>query len=243
MLNTVINTTLKVVRMFNFRNQKIRNQYKWRLKNLISYQYLRNKKLFFFVIIGANDGTTGEIIYDIAMKENLSGICVEPIADIHQELTKAYKENINVKCINAAIHSTKKSIKMYKVKPGTNYPNWAHGINSFKKNHLLKAKVSESDILEEEVMCYSLSELFEKENILKIDYLQIDVEGYDFEVLKMLDFSKYKPEIIRFEDTSLSRNEVNRAYNLLEDNGYSLWRMESDTVAVLLNKPGWNWQD
>ena len=36
-------------------------------------------------------------------------------------------------------------------------------------------------------------------NITNIDYLQIDTEGFDSEIIKMIDLSKFKIKTIRFE--------------------------------------------
>ena len=36
-------------------------------------------------------------------------------------------------------------------------------------------------------------------NITQIDYLQMDTEGFDREIIKMIDFTKYKIKTIRFE--------------------------------------------
>jgi hypothetical protein len=32
-----------------------------------------------------------------------------------------------------------------------------------------------------------------------VDLLQVDTEGYDYEIIKMIDFDWYKPNIIHFE--------------------------------------------
>ena len=44
-----------------------------------------------------------------------------------------------------------------------------------------------------------MQELFKQQGITHIDYLQIDTEGYDSEILHMMDYSSLKPQIIRFE--------------------------------------------
>lgn len=57
------------------------------------------------------------------------------------------------------------------------------------------------------------------------DILSIDIEGYDYKVLKMLDFDKYKPTVIIVEmlDRVWCRNENDNIYNLLIDNGYKFY--------------------
>ena len=44
-------------------------------------------------------------------------------------------------------------------------------------------------------------------NYNSIDLLQIDTEGFDYEVLKMFDFNTYRPVIIQYEHFHLSMEE------------------------------------
>ena len=57
----------------------------------------------------------------------------------------------------------------------------------------------------------------------KIDFLNIDVEGADFEVLQSLDFNKYSPELICIEviEKNLENSDV---FNFLHKNRYKkIW--------------------
>ncbi len=46
------------------------------------------------------------------------------------------------------------------------------------------------------IKAISFVEMSKENNIEKIDFLQIDCEGYDFEILKNIDFEKFSPSII-----------------------------------------------
>ena len=58
----------------------------------------------------------------------------------------------------------------------------------------------------------------------KFEYLNVDVEGFDFEALDSLDFSKYRPKLISIEihGFDLNNPSLNRVYKLLIEKGYSL---------------------
>ena len=62
----------------------------------------------------------------------------------------------------------------------------------------------------------------------KIDFLNIDAEGHDLEVLKSLDFKKYLPEVICIEifpDQGNFKNfnlKMTPEYNFLINKGYQL---------------------
>ena len=66
----------------------------------------------------------------------------------------------------------------------------------------------------------------------KINLLQIDVEGFDYEVIKIFDISKSKPGMIVFESSHLSETDYRSCLNLLAENGYSTKKMGRNTAAM-----------
>ena len=58
----------------------------------------------------------------------------------------------------------------------------------------------------------------------KIDFLTIDAEGHDFEVLESLDFERYQPQLIAVEthQERLEAVEQERLFGFLTERGYSL---------------------
>ena len=83
----------------------------------------------------------------------------------------------------------------------------------------------------------------------KVDFLSIDVEGYELEVLKGFDLKKYSPKVIviEFLDLSLKKLEVvnfkiqnvldSPVYKYMTDNNYTLvnW-FHSDLLFVSKNQ-------
>lgn len=76
-------------------------------------------------------------------------------------------------------------------------------------------------------------ELIEIYDVSRIDLLQIEVEGYDCEVIKMIDFRKINPSIIKYEHASLSNNDRTEAHTILKSNGYELFNQGEDSIGVL----------
>lgn len=70
-----------------------------------------------------------------------------------------------------------------------------------------------------------------------IDFLTIDVEGWDFKVLKSIDFSKYRPRVILIEvlATSLADIEKEHTTNYLLSLGYSFYAKSINTVFFIDN--------
>ena len=65
-----------------------------------------------------------------------------------------------------------------------------------------------------------LDTLLERHGISRIDLLVIDTEGHDFEILRALDFTRFRPVLLMFEHQHLSANDKAAAYALLETHGY-----------------------
>jgi hypothetical protein len=59
--------------------------------------------------------------------------------------------------------------------------------------------VFESDIEEVDVKIVVFNDLIEKYNISEIEYLFIDTEGYDYQIIKSIDFNKTKINKVKFE--------------------------------------------
>ncbi|MEO6327869.1 MAG: FkbM family methyltransferase [Ginsengibacter sp.] len=198
--------------------------------------YQRLHPNFFFVQIGANDGISSDPIYHLVTKEGVHGIALEPVSNIFDLLTKNYAAYPNVCPVNKAIHKTEKEMVLYRVNPKKKqYPEWTKGIASFNKNHHQLSEIIGTDIIEEKVQCISYDELIKDYNINHIDLLQIDAEGYDYDIIKMIDFDLMAPSIISFEHGVLAgimdKEKLFEIQDLLFENGYNIITMQNDAIA------------
>ena len=80
---------------------------------------------------------------------------------------------------------------------GKKIPYYRNGlfsaINSLDKKHLIN--FSQENIIEDFVFTEKFDNLVNE----KFDFLNIDCEGYDFEILKLIDLNKYNPTMICIE--------------------------------------------
>ncbi|KVV15876.1 FkbM family methyltransferase [Flavobacterium sp. TAB 87] len=195
------------------------------------------KSNFKFIQIGANDGVSFDFLYEFVVCRESQGLVIEPIKEYYDELLKNYSEYPEIFAINIAVHPTIKKTYIYKIKPSviTNYPDWVKGIASLDSEHHKKTDIKSEDIIKEEVMADALMNIIsDNKFIMEIDYLQSDTEGFDLEILRMIDFSIIKPKIIKFEYINLSDSDKITANELLRDNGYYLFNEYGDTVGVNL---------
>lgn len=195
-------------------------------------------KDFFFIQIGANDGVRNDPIYHLVTKHNIKGIALEPVPSIFNKLKHNYQDFPKVKLLNCAIHKSEKNSIIYQVNPElAKYGERTKGTPSFFKEHHKLSDVDEEDIIEIPVKCLTFQELLDQNNVKNIDLLQIDTEGYDYEIIKMIDFSKTKPSIISFEHGVrmgiMSYEQLMEIQRILFDQGYKILIDEHDVRAYL----------
>lgn len=200
---------------------------------------------FFFVQIGANDGVTNDPLHEYVCKYDLKGLAVEPQEEVFKSLEKNYLGK-NVTCIKAIVSNTTGLVNFYSVKDSLlNEDNMKSmtGISTLNKEVLrktLKRKLSKDSnvddfIKESSVLAVTFDELLKNNNVSKISFLQIDAEGYDFEILKQLNFNFFKPDVINFESMHLSQSDYDSAIKLLESHNYKFFYYKGDTCAYLTN--------
>lgn len=178
--------------------------------------------------IGANKGCNSEnngpddffsLIKDIPISKL---ILVEPLAFHIEDLKNKYSfiKNLDIENVAITSHQNKKEIDFfYHENDGPLYL-----VSSVDINHILKHGFNENGILKITVPCLMANELFEKYNLIDIDILCIDTEGMDGEILKSIDFDKFKIKEIYYEYTHQQFDIA----EFLQTFGYSLeheiWR-------------------
>jgi hypothetical protein len=90
----------------------------------------------------------------------------------------------------------------------------------------------ESRITTMEVPTLTIDSLCARHGIEAFDLVQIDTEGYDHEVVKQIDFDRYRPAIVLYEHYHLQPAEREVCERHLAANGYRSISNFFDTLAV-----------
>lgn len=224
----------------------------WLLRDADSFlsAYARDCDDFFFIQIGANDGKLNDPIFKYVKQFNWKGVLLEPLKHVFEKaLMETYRGCENLVFVNAAISDTNRTRKLYKL--GFSNARWATGLSSFRKEviekHIKSGYIDScaqregimppentSDyITTEDVTCMTFDDLLAMHQVSRIDLLQIDTEGYDFEVLKLVDFNHIKPSIINYESKHLSQSERKSCVEYLQSEGYLVIEYGQNTIAVV----------
>jgi FkbM family methyltransferase len=184
------------------------------------------------VQIGAHDGVTGDPISTYIRRYGWTGILVEPQPAVFQKLVENYKGVEGVILENVAIDTHEGTLTLHVFKSASPDEH-SSMLASTKKHYLtLNGDKHRGELSEIKVPATTLSKLVAKHGLPRVDVLQIDTEGYDFTILKGVDFSVVQPEIIHFESNFLNRRQREDALQLLSRNGYSVLELGQDMLAL-----------
>jgi FkbM family methyltransferase len=193
-----------------------------------------------FLQVGANDGQYGDPLRKYIVKYPWSGILVEPQAEVFLRLCKNYA-SLEDRLIfeNVAVAQDQETITIYKVPTGDSEKlggeAYASSVASFTPRIVARQLgISRQDLEPQVVTCTTLDKLIEKHGISKLDILQIDTEGEDYNVLRTLDLSRCKPSIVQFEHGHLSPKSIDEAVKYLSAHEYRVHYggHQTDTLAL-----------
>lgn len=200
------------------------------------------KNSIFFIQVGSNDGVQGDPLHEIIVaNDRWKGIFIEPVGLLFERLKRNYGNSERFIFENKAIALNAGTIEFFyvsekaKVTLGDSLPYWYDQLGSFDRNHILKHLdgILEPFIISEGISSVPLQDIIDKHNVPEVDFIHIDAEGYDYNVLLTIDFSRCKPSVILYEHKHLSDIESKSAELLLTQNGYDCVQYSSDTLATL----------
>ena len=208
----------------------------------------KGEEVFCFQV-GANDGKSNDPVHEYFQNYGWRGLLVEPQADVFEEgLTKTYAGNNKVILENVALGKSEGNLPFYRV--AISKARWATGLSSFDRKSIeghiengyilrkaqdegVKIPENKADLIETVLVpTITVESLLNKHHIKAVNVLCIDTEGYDFEVLKLVNLKQLKPEVIFFESKNLSNEDFIAAKNLLIEEGYDLFWEKGDTLAI-----------
>jgi len=188
---------------------------------LVKDNFFKNKKSGFFLEIGAYDGIEGSNCYHFEKFMNWEGIAVEASPLQFEKL----KKNRNCKLINLALGSENKQVEFYEVAEGFTQMSGINNLN-FQNSFQRIKKNSDSKINKIDIECKTFDKLIPNHQI--IDLISIDIEGNELDVLKTIDFDKYKIKVIILENNT--PNELSYLKFFLEKNFSYFDRVGMDEI-------------
>ena len=151
-----------------------------------------------FVEIGGNDGVTQSNTYYLESEHGWQGVSVEPLPHVYGQLAR----NRNCITVNACITEYDGETSFYAVSGAA---GMLSGIpdkydERHKRRVLRSIKRRKSTAEEITVPCYRLDTVLRQHRIEHIDYLSIDTEGGELDILKSIDLDAVSVEMTSVEN-------------------------------------------
>ena len=174
----------------------------------------------FFVEFGATDGISMSNTFLLEKMLGWRGILAEPARVWHQDLHRNRSSIIDTRCVFPESGSKIPFLEVFQG-DGTAASPELSSIKSFAENRDWASRARKNNSIEYLVETISLNDLLDHHDAPKvIDYMSIDTEGSEYEILKHFDFGARK---ILFLTVEHNYRKVNRELirGLLEQNGYT----------------------
>jgi FkbM family methyltransferase len=216
---------------FGYRIEKLADEGDDRIDvfDLVINKLITEQPEVFFLQIGANDGVSGDPIRKYITQFHWRGILVEPLPKVFAKLIENYKSEPQLLFENAAIAKCDGVAKLYT----TNEQGIGSCQATLNQDILRKRVGYRAPIQELTIPAMSIPTLISKHGIKRVDLAQIDTEGYDFEIIKLIDEAQLRPTVLHFEHVHLSGDERRQCFSFLRARGYRLIKERIDTVAYL----------
>lgn len=205
---------------------------------------------FVIVQLGAYIGDTNNdpIFKAVSGPKAKSGgstvLLVEPVREYFEKLVGNYRHLPGVIFENVAVadRSGPASIFRLAVNPEDHgYPEWLSQLSSLKESRMremweqYEAKPEYQEFylkhrIEEPVTCVTFEELMSRHGLERVDLLQIDVEGFEYEILKTIDFTKFPIRFLNYERVLLGENQ-SKTLELMRASGFETIDHGQDTFC------------
>ena len=206
---------------------------------ILNERIFKNKRGGVFVDVGAHNGLTINNTLFFEKELGWKGMCVEAIPDVYYQL----KQNRpNAICVFGAAYSeTKDTIKFTRIQ---GYSEMLSGVaHDYDPRHVqrIENELAEMGGLINTlyVPCFRLDDKLREHDITHIDYLSVDTEGSELNVLKGIDWDHTFVDVVDVEDNyPVTQGDPIRVY--LEARGYKyLYKIGGDNIFRHHSKCDW----
>ena len=199
---------------------------------------------FGLVVLGAHIGI--HIKDEISKIKDSSVLLVEPVPHNISAINENLKEFKNIHLEPVAVASVRETKDFFFVKAKSINKlkkHWASGIGSFNKNHLLNHRtkrflIEEDDIDKIPIKTVKFEDLIDKYSITEIDKILIDIEGYEYEILRDMDLKKVRINSILFEYKHFdgyqkTGEKLEEILKKFEENNYKTSKVDEENILAI----------
>lgn len=152
----------------------------------------KNQREGIFVDIGAYNGIEISNTYYLEEKLNWKGICVEPIPKLYNDLCK----NRKCICVNGCVAAVDGEVEFLEVEGSETLSGLERALDKTQDDRIQNQKINKLKL-----PGYNLNTLLKLHQFENIDFLSIDTEGSEMEILKSISWGDVSIKVICVENT------------------------------------------
>ncbi len=191
-----------------------------------------------FIQIGANDGQFQDPLYPWIRRYPWRGVLVEPQPTMYVKLVDLHaSRSAQISIKRAVVADRRGKATLWTLADVPNMPADASLFASLDRNTIIRNARSylpdfEKQLVSSEVDACTIDDLMRECGIGELDLLQIDAEGFDFKIIKTIDFARCRPQVLNYEHANLTPDDQRACRTYLAGFGYSfVSSYVGDTVA------------
>lgn len=194
----------------------------------LGIRFLQSKKETLTIIqIGAFDGELADPLKNAFLEATNRVILVEPQSKPYEILVNKYSDFSHIFVENSAVGEIDGELELFLPK-GEQYSP----IASLDSTHLSNFGIKTSAVKSITVNSITVTSLLRNYEIDSVDVLQIDTEGFDFQILTNFFNANVEPLVINLEVYHLSRQERTDLRKILRDRDYQYVEHGFDLFAL-----------
>ncbi len=164
-----------------------------------------------------------------------SGVLIEPDPNLYSDLVRIRERDV---CLNVGVGAESRLSAEY-------YEMSDKALSTFSRFEAQRYESYGRQRIEavHNIPLVSLNDVVEKYFAASPNYVSIDVEGLDYEILRTFDFQRFRPEVFCVETLTYtedrSERKLNEIIELMQEQGYFVY---SDTYlnSIFVEKQAWS---
>lgn len=195
------------------------------------YNSNKNGKLN-FLQIGAMDGVKHDELYRYVVSNDWTGVLVEPLPDMFEQLIQNYQEQPGLKFECSAITNEDGLVTMSRIPKeliqDKVVPEWAEGCSTLVTDGYIADLLPH--MVKETVRGITLKTLYEKYGN-DFNLVQVDTEGFDYDIFLQLMNNGFTADLYKIEIAHITYTKTVWMRWVLENQGYKTFIDGYDLIA------------